>query len=390
MQRPLKIVVGGYAVGCPLGGQLWMVSQWVAGLARLGHDVIFVEDSSNWAMPFNPRRRLCSLDSGYGRACLEDALSRHGLGGRWSYHNAFEDVRYGMPWEAVEAFCHGADLFLNVSGVIPLDPAFLRARVRAVVDTDPVGTQFRLAHDPWLKDYYAAHDIHFTFGQNIPDSPGRIPSADFAWQPTRQPVLLDMWEEDAAPARQGFSTVGHWTSDARPVPMDGKALSASLRDGFAPLEDLPSRLPGVPLEMAMNNMKQDAQRFAQAGWIVHDSLEACRELDDHRAFIAGSAGQFSPCPQQQVGLASGWISDVSACYLAAGRPVVVQDTGLNAHLPTDGGLVAFDAARDATDALRAVLDDYPRHSALARRIAREYFDSATVLGQLLRRAGLSS
>jgi glycosyltransferase involved in cell wall biosynthesis len=84
----------------------------------------------------------------------------------------------------------------------------------------------------------------------------------------------------------------------------------------------------------------------------------------------------------------GWFSCRSVCYLAAGRPVVVQDTGFTDLVPAGRGLFAFAGVEDAARAIAAVEKDYPVHAAAAREIACEYFDSDKVLKDLLRAIGL--
>ena len=76
------------------------------------------------------------------------------------------------------------------------------------------------------------------------------------------------------------------------------------------------------------------------------------------------------------------------CYLAAGRPVVVQDTGFSDIIPSNEGLISFNCLDGAIDAITAVEADYSRHQQCARRIAENYFASDVVLRQLLQRTGI--
>jgi hypothetical protein len=102
-----------------------------------------------------------------------------------------------------------------------------------------------------------------------------------------------------------------------------------------------------------------------------------------RDFVAGSRGELSPAKHVYVAMRSGWFSERSARYLAAGRPVVVQDTGFAAALPVGEGLLTFRTPEEAAAAVREVEGDYPRHARAARALAEEYFDSDKVLGRLL-------
>ena len=106
--------------------------------------------------------------------------------------------------------------------------------------------------------------------------------------------------------------------------------------------------------------------------------------------MSGSAGEFSCVKGGYAGTRSGWFSDRSACYLAAGRPVVLQSTGFKDHLPTGDGLFAVRTPEEAAEAIRRVRLDYNRHAAAARELAREFFDSDKVVGRLLSDAGIAS
>ncbi len=388
MPKKLKIVVGGYAVGFPLGGQVWSMLHWVLGLARLGHDVVFVEDSSDWALPFDPVKGYGSVDSTFGRGIL-DAMFRHkGLAGRWSYYSQFEDRRYGMEHDALAAFCAKADLFLNVSGVIPLRDMFLQAKVKAIVDTDPVFTQHKIHHDQWTLDYYTAHDLMFTFGCNIPAGSTGLPLSGIEWRPTRPPVVLEEWKPGDG-AGIGFTTIGSWDSKGRDIVVNGEELSWRKCVRYERILDLPSKLPGVSLELTMSGMKDDAQRYASHGWIVRDALTVSRDIPGYREYILASTGEFTMAKEQNIRLKSGWFSDRSACYLAAGRPVIVEDTGFDTYLPVGQGVLMFASPDQAQAAIEDVVRAYPRHRRAARQIAEEFFDAGIVLSALLREADLT-
>jgi hypothetical protein len=85
---------------------------------------------------------------------------------------------------------------------------------------------------------------------------------------------------------------------------------------------------------------------------------------------------------------SGWISDRTVCYLAAGRPAIVQDTGIGSFLPLGEGLFAFSTVDEALAAIEEVAGDYERHSAAARNLAREYFDGERVVADVMRKVGI--
>lgn len=387
MSKSLKIVVGGYAVGFPLGGQLWSMLHWVSGLARLGHEVVFVEDSSDWALPFDPVKGFSSTDSSFGRGVLDELFRGKGLAGRWGYYSQFEDRHYGMERGDLERFCADADLFLNLSGVIPLRDTFMKAKVKAIVDTDPVFTQYKIDKDQWSRDYYKAHDLMFTYGHNIPTGSTGLPLSGFEWRPTRPPVVLDDWRP-AEGAGHGFTTIGSWDSQGRDIVLNGEQLSWRKCVRYEQIIDLPSKLPGVNLDLTMSGMKEDAQRFASRGWTVKDALVLSRDPWRYRDYIVDSTGEFTVAKEQNIRLKSGWFSDRSACYLACGRPVILEDTGFGTYLPVGPGLLTFSGMDQVQAAMESVMADYPRHREAARRIAVEFFDAGKVLSDLLRETGL--
>ena len=363
-----------------------MMLHYLLELTRLGHEVIFVEDTGEWALPFDPVKGYASADSAFGRGILEDTFKRHGLGVRWAYNSLFEGKLYGMSQEDLERFCAKADLFINLSGVIPLRESFLKAKVKAVIDTDPIFTQAKMATDGWTRDYYKAHDLHFTFGHNIPSGSTGVELSGLDWRTTRPPVVLDLWEPVAGPG-SGFTTIGSWDSQGRDIEHQGERLSWRKCEKYEQIIDLPKALPGVTLDLTMSGMKDDAKRFATHDWNVRDALVVSRDIPGYRDYIRGSTAEFTVAKEQNIKLKSGWFSDRSATYLASGRPVIVEDTGFGTYLPVGQGLVTFDGVENAKTAIESVLADYPKHRQGARRIAEEFFDSRRILSKLLKDCG---
>lgn len=384
--RKLKIVVGGYVVSFPLGGQVWMFMHFLKGLARMGHDVIFVEDTAEWALPFDPNKGYASADSSHGRKVVGEAFERIGMTGRWAYNSIFENKLYGMEREDLERFCADTDLFLNVSGVIPLRDMFMKAKVRAIIDTDPIFTQTKIAKDSWTRDYFKSHDVFFTFGHNIPSGSTGVALSDIEYVPTRPPVILDMWPVLDTPGT-GFTTIGNWDAQGRDIEHEGRKLSWRKCEKYEKIIDLPGKLPGVTLDLTMSGMKEDAQRFAAHGWNVKNALDLSKDIWAYHDYIQSSTAEFTVAKEQNIQLKSGWFSDRSATYLASGRPVVVEDTGFGTFLPVGDGLITFDGVDHAKAAIENVLADYPKHRKAARRIAEEFFDADKVLGHILKTCG---
>jgi len=170
----------------------------------------------------------------------------------------------------------------------------------------------------------------------------------------------------------------------------GRLYRWSKHAEFQRFLDLPAVLDR-PLELAL--ALDDADTIAMleaAGWRVVPAGPLSKDVDRYRDYIRSSAGEFSVAKEQYVSMRTGWFSDRTACYLAAAKPAVVQDTAFGCALPTGEGLFAFEDFDDVVAAFAEIDADYPRHSDAARAIAEEYLDSDRVLGRLLEDAGLAA
>jgi hypothetical protein len=406
----LRIVVSGLIAQHPLlGGITWHYLQYVLGLARLGHDVYYFEDSGEF--PYN-------LDGGptgndwVARDCsanlrhLVSVLARFGLSDRWAYRHAPERRWYGLSDSRRSEILASADLLINVSGSLESPWEYRLVKHLAYVDTDPMVTHIKLVQNmPGFRERADAHDRFFSFGE-CPKADA--PETGHRWQPTRQPIVLDEW---AAPAsgRDTWTTVMNWTSYA-PLQYEGRRYGQKDVE-FRRFLALPERVEPVKIEVALSRTEHleweasseefpRAQRdraprakrmspkdmLACAGWQVVDANRVCASLDAYRNYICTSKAEWSVAKQVYVEARPGWFSERSACYLAAGRPVVVQDTGFGDVLPVGEGLLGFKCLEGAVEALRDVEANYQRHSDGARTLAADYFGSDTVLTRLVEEA----
>ena len=264
------------------------------------------------------------------------------------------------------------------------------------LETYQVQLQIELhENNPETVAFLEPHCAFFTFGENYGNADCRLPVSDrFEFKPTRQPVVIDFWDDVAAeggvesPA-DAFTTIGNWQQPWREVLFDGEVYHWSKHFEFLKVIDLPRRVPDQPLELALSSCEEADNRMLESrGWRVRHALDFSMDADAYRRYVAGSRGEFTVAKDQNVRLRSGWFSDRSATYLAAGRPVVTQDTAFGSVLPTGEGLFAFATVDEAAAAVEAINSDYRRHRRAASAVARDYFAHDVVLGRLLEEVGL--
>jgi hypothetical protein len=376
----LRVVVLGYIVRGPLGGLAWHHLQYVMGLARLGHDVYFAEDSDDYEGCYDPSRGVMDADPAYGLTFIDRVFRRLGLGERWAYHDAHVGRRHGPAACFLEELGRTADLLLNVSGMNPLREWWMNVPCRVLIDTDPVFTQIRHITDAPARAAAARHTAFFTFAENFGRLGCTVPADGFAWQPTRQPVVLDAWPVTPGPAAGRFTTVMQWDSYA--AREHGGRHYGMKSESFEPYLGVPRSAPGR-FELALGSAGAPRELLRAHGWQVSDPLAVTRDPWTYQDYLRGSLGEFSVAKHGYVASGSGWFSERSAAYLASGRPVVVQDTGFTKWLPAGQGLLAFGSPGEAVARADEVTRDYARHCEMARALAEDYFDSSEVLSRLV-------
>jgi hypothetical protein len=411
MTSRLRIIVTGLIAQHPsLGGVTWDYLQYPVGLARLGHDVFYFEDSGEWPYTLDGGAsgiEWIARDPSRNVEHLARTMDRYGLGERWAYHFPTRPRWYGLSHRKRREVMATADLVLNVSGTLRRPQDYRQAHRLAYIDSDPVFTQVKLLMPRSQRKFQkrvAAHDVFFSFGERFSAD---TPRTGHMWLPTRQPIVLSEWRP-SAPRRDVYTTVMSWTS-YRPLRHGGRTYAQKDVE-FMRFLDLPGRVAGAELEVALGMNHHTAwqtagaaddltpevralvslgatwtphELLARAGWRTADSLQACGDLDSYRAYIESSRAEWSVAKNGYVRGQSGWFSCRSACYLAAGRPVVVQETGFSSVLPVGEGILPYRTPDEAAEAIRAVEADYPRHARAARSIAEEFFDSDRVLTRLV-------
>jgi hypothetical protein len=386
----MRVVVTGLVATYPVGGVAWDYLQYVEGFRRLGCDVFYLEDTGQWC--YDTAGATFVRDATAGARYLADAIATltPSLADAWSVRGP-DGVVHGRDAEAVRRACDGADLFLNVSGASRLRDAYRGARVLAFVDTDPGYSQARAAAvdrgtvDPQMQDavdIMRAHHVFFSLGEHLGAPDCVVPTGGIDWRPTRQPILLDHWA--APPARDGaFTTVMSWRIDPPSPIVDGRVYGGKDVE-FERFLALPSHTRSR-LEVAIAGVAP-RDRIQAAGWHVVDAHAVSRTMADYRRYITGSRGELSIAKNAYVAPRTGWFSTRSAAYLAAGRPVILQDTGFTAHLPVGPGLHGFSTISEAAAALEAVERDYEAASRHARDVAVECFAAERVCERLLAEA----
>lgn len=378
----MQIVVLGYIVRGPVGGLAWHYLQYVMGLARMGHDVCFLEDSgdTSWCC-YDPSRHVSDTDPTFGLAFAARAFQIAGIPERWAYYDAHTGQWHGPLAQSALDHCANAELLLNLSGENQLRNWTRRIPRRAFVDTDPVFTQIRHLTDAGRRENAEQHTVFFSFGENV----GRgasIPDDGFPWQPTRQPIVLDAWPVVPAPDAGRFRTVMQWESYAARE-YQGRRFGLK-SDSFMPYLDLPVRV-GTRFEIAVGG-RSAPQLLGAHGWIVSNPLVAIPDPLGYQRFLQQSKAEFTVAKHGYVVSRSGWFSERSAAYLASGRPVVAEDTGFRAYMPSGDGLLPFSSPAEAVQAVTDVLKRYDHHCRAARALAEAQFDSRRVLQDLLDRA----
>jgi hypothetical protein len=376
----------------PFAGIAWQVLHHLEGFNRLGLDVYYVEDTEMW--PYDPERNAITADSTHAVNYIASMMKWCGLPDRWAYRAASEGGRvYGLSDAQFTRVMADAQVLVNLTASTLLRERHLRVPIRVYLETDPVLPQIEIARgNPVAIRALNSHTHHFTYGENFGAPDCRVPLGPFKYTPTRAPIVTEWWQprrDAVAPAGPAadFTTIASWAQKGKDFEWEGELYTWSKHHEFLKFLDLPRRTPQT-LELALARVPADTrERLISHGWRVRDALSLSRDIGPYRDFITASRGEFTVAKDQNIRLRSGWFSDRSACYLAAGRPVVTQDTGFGNVLPTGEGLFAFSTTDQILAAFEAIRSDYDRHSRAARGIALEYFRAETVLKKLLSRLG---
>jgi hypothetical protein len=369
------VVVAGPVANKPSnGGNASVMLTLVRGLLELGVDAYLVEELDE------PAEEAIGF--------FHHAVRQLGLQGRAALLPGAAAEADGIPLGRLRDLASSADLLVNVSGHLRRPELLGRFRRRAYLDLDPGFTQYWQAQGisgARLK----GHDIFFTVGLNIGSSSCPIPTCGIDWRPVLPPVILGDWPV-VERSRQGFTTISSWRGAYGPIEAEGRRYGLKVHE-FRRFIELPQRT-GQRFELALDidpSETADLERLQRTGWRLLDPKAVAGDPGSYREFLLSARAEFSVAKGVYVHTASGWFSDRTARFLAAGKPALVQNTGLSRMLPTGMGLVPFSTPEEAVAGAGSITTSYEEHSQAARAFAEAHLDSRLVLSRMLEEAGVA-
>ena len=356
-------------------GHLWVYLNWALGLRDAGCRVVWLELASPKKAAERTAAQVRSLRERLAPFGFEASLAVASNGDAPLPEGAAQGC---LDLETAAE----ADLLLDMAyGPAPVVARFRR---NALLDIDPGLCQLWASRGQLP---IAPHDLYFTIGETVGRRGARFPDAGLDWVHTPPCVHLPSWPVHRARDDAPFTTVSNWIMYDYWVDDEDGGYANDKRSGFLPFLDLP-RHSVVPLELALSlgGAEEEREDLEKRGWRVREAHEAVNTPDAYQAYIRASRGEWSAAKPSCAKLQNAWVSDRTLCYLASGKPVVVQHTGPSAILPDAEGMFRFTTLEEAAAALERVQSDYPNQCRLARALAEERFDAARVATQLLERA----
>lgn len=397
-----RIIVTGFMATCPIAGVVWQHLHYLVGLKNLGYEPIYIEDTAR--IPYDAE----TFESGETVIpqivkVIQKLAQRFGF--LWAYRARFTQPMqvYGdlTSCQITDTFTN-AEATFNLCGAQELHEDILKSRCLVYVESDPGVEQIKL--DQKIGDtmsYLKSHHAHFTFGENIGQADCPLPIGGFQWHPTRQPVVVNLWKNQLPLQKPGktmskslrFTTVANWETKGKDIQWKNQVYYWSKTFEFLKFSDLPKNFSDSKcfiweLATDMNRDPSSKQLFERQGWRMTNPHSMSCDFDAYMHYIQKSDVEWTVAKDQYIRLKTGWFSDRSACYLAAGRPVITQDTSFKKFIPTGEGLFAFSNLEDIQQAVKNISTDYNKHSRKALEIAREYFAAEKVIGKMLASLGL--
>jgi len=363
------------------GGHLWVFLNWSLGFIKNGFDVVWIETVPDH---YTPEMLLYAVKA--LKANLKDAGITPPLAllfpenSRERFMPVREEIRsLTVP---LDELADTSELIVNYHYDLAKE-VLGRFRRTALVDIDPGRVQV------WVRDGHfkiERHDIYFTVSEAATRPHPKIPDIGIKWRFSPPPVYLPEWPVAAAPPGAPYTTVSSWWG--RWDVIDGHVFDNGKRLSFLQYIDLPKQVPaGLELALCLSEQdKPEAQFLRHNGWKVVHAWDATPTPLKYREYISRSRGEFSCSRPSSKILQNAWMSDRTVCYLAAGKPAVVENTGKCAYLPDEGGLFTFNSFVEAKAAIEKIESDYINQSGIARELAAEYFSAEKVCKKFLETA----
>jgi len=371
-----KIIVtstwgAGYVKG---GGMQWLNLHYLAGLRALGFEVFWLDvlGSPKKTAKHSPAEMV----EGFRAQCEQFELDEH-----WAVLYDGRET-FGMKERQVRQLCGDCALLINLCGALKDEDLLGRAKRRAYFDLDPGFTQI------WAHEWdmgLSKHNLFFTVGLNIGRPEFTIPLRGVDWQTFTPPVALEYWPAQTDASAEKFTTVGQWRGQ---YGVWNNEMYGPKSDEFLRFAELP-RKTTQPIELALLIHEFEIDDIATLrgnNWGLTNPHEVAAGRDGIRSYIQRSRAEFSVAKHGYVKSRSGWLSDRTVCYLASGRPALVQETGLSSHLTTGKGLVTFSTLEEAVRGIESINADYAGHSAAARKLAEDRLAAPKVMQSILERA----
>jgi hypothetical protein len=381
MVKDTIVIAGAVAQKPWVAGHTWVFLQYLLGFKKLGWDVVFV-DQLEPEMCFNREGHRCSFEESVNVEYFVRVMEEFGLDG--SYALLYDSGRHVVGLQRAqltERVTHAA-LLLNVMGFLRDEQILSIARKRVFLDIDPGFGQ--MWQELGLCSMFDGHDAYVTIAEHIGQKGCSVPTCGVSWTTSRQPVQLDYWKPNGDSTRRPFTTIASWRGSYNPIEFRGKTYGLRVHE-FRKLAPLP-KSTGKEFDIALDIHpadRADKVLLETNGWRIMEPRTVSGDPSSYQRFIRDSAAEFMVAKNMYVETQSGWFSDRSSCYLASGKPVLAQDTGLKALYPVGEGLLTFTSLEEAISGVEEICRNYAAHARAARAIAVDYFDSDKVLRSLL-------
>ena len=358
------------------GGHFWVPLNWTLGFRALGCDVVWLEPID----PATPVEEVWTLTK-----LLKEPLEPYGLHDSVALSSFTREPLDPAAVEGcldIDAASELTTLLVNLRYDLPSEQV-RRFRRSALLDIDPGLLQMWIAVGRYSP---ARHDLYFTIGETVGAPDARFPSFGLERHYTPPPVYLPAWPPSSAPPTGAYTTVAHWWGEE--IDFDGTPINTEKRESFLIYADLPSRVaPALELALTMGDAEAGERKFwGGYGWRVQDSHQLTATPEEYRTYIRQSRGEFSCAKPSCMQLQNAWVSDRTICYLASGKPAIVQHTGPSRFLPDAEGLFRFRNIDEASQMISFVEADYDRQCCAARTLAETYFDAEKVIAGVLEKA----